>query len=601
VSDLATVVLALAAAAGGLVARPVPLVAAALVLGGGVAVRQPALLVIAVALAASGLAARSWAGLAPPVSQRVDAVVTLVGDPHDAAGALRVDVRVGRRHVEVWARGVAAARLRDRLAGERVRISGHLEPLPETERARLAPKHVSARLTADSVGDWTPGALPTRIANNLRRTLLGGASSLPPDRRSLFGGFVLGDDRGQPPEVTFDFRASGLTHLLVVSGENVAFVLALAGPLLRRLGLRTRLVAGVGILLLFGTLTRWEPSVLRAVAMATLALVAGTLGRPASTIRLLALSVTALLLIDPLLVHSVGFQLSVGACVGIALLARPLARAIPGPAPRAQALAVTAAAQAGVAPVLIPTFGGLPVAALLANLLALPAAGPLMVWGVAAGLPAGIVGGSSAPARLAHLPTRVMVAWVAAVARVGARLPLGQLGLGHLVAIGVASVVAAMAWRRGHARIGAAAVATAVCALLLPAWSVLRPRPVDAREVGQGATLWRRGGATVLVLDGASGAPDRLLSSLTAAGVRRVDVLVAARPSAADAVAAETVQLRFATGVVLAPPGNRLARAVIPPNDSTVGVGGLVVRMQRDDRNRLAVTVATASARSPPG
>jgi hypothetical protein len=105
----------------------------------------------------------------------------------------------------------------------------------------------------------------------------------------------------------------------------------------------------------------------------------------------------------------------------------------------------------------------------------------------------------------------------------------------------------------------------------------------------------------VLVLDGASGAPDRLLSSLAAAGVRRVDVLVAARPGAADAVATETVQLRFATGVVLAPPGNRLARAVIPPSGSTVGVGGLVVRVERDDPSRLAVTVAKASARSPPG
>ena len=43
--------------------------------------------------------------------------------------------------------------------------------------------------------------------------------SLPPTTRSLFAGFVLGDDRGQPPEVVDDFRGAGLTHLLVVSGE----------------------------------------------------------------------------------------------------------------------------------------------------------------------------------------------------------------------------------------------------------------------------------------------------------------------------------------------------------------------------------------------
>ena len=91
---------------------------------------------------------------------------------------------------------------------------GHLEAVPETDRARAAPRHISARLTVDTVDRWAAGNFPTRLANGVRRTLLAGASSLPPDRRSLYAGFVLGDDRDQPPEVAYDFRASGLTHLL---------------------------------------------------------------------------------------------------------------------------------------------------------------------------------------------------------------------------------------------------------------------------------------------------------------------------------------------------------------------------------------------------
>ena len=71
----------------------------------------------------------------------------------------------------------------------------------------------------------------------MRHTLVAGAASLPADRRPLFTGFVLGDDRGQGADVVADFRASGLAHLLVVSGENVAFVLALASPVIRRLSL----------------------------------------------------------------------------------------------------------------------------------------------------------------------------------------------------------------------------------------------------------------------------------------------------------------------------------------------------------------------------
>lgn len=601
-SDAAAVVLAVAIGAGAWVARPVPLVVAALVSAAALIWRWPPLLGVGLALAASGLAARSWAGLEPPAPRQVDQEVTLLRDPSDAAGALRVDVRVGRRHVEAWARGGAAALLRDRLAGERVRVTGQLEPAPDTVRALLAVRHVSARLTVESVGGSSPGTLPSRLANGIRRTLLSGASSLSPAARSLFAGFVLGDDRGEPPEVAYDFRASGLTHLLVVSGENVAFVLTLAAPLLRRLSLRGRLVAGIAVLFVFGTLTRWEPSVLRAVAMATIALIAATLGRRATTVRVLALAVGTLLLLDPLLVHSVGFQLSVGACAGISFLAAPLAAALPGPRPLAEALAVTVAAQAGVAPVMIPTFGGLPVAALAANLLALPAAGPLMVWGLAAGLPAGIVGGAAAAA--VHLPTRVLLTWVAGVARLTAGVPLGDLGLWHVGVLAAGAVVASSALHprlERHRRVlVAGGVGACLTVLLLPSFALLRPGTANARSVGRGATLWRAGGATVVVLDGARGAPDRLMSSLRTAAVRRIDVLVASRPGSAEALMAEELERRFPASVVLGPPLARLTGALVPPPGSELRVGELVVHVDYD-ADRLAVTVAHTKSRSPPG
>ena len=173
---------------------------------------------------------------------------------------------------------------------------------------------------------------------------------------------------------------------------------------------------------------------------------ASTLGRSVSGLRLLALAVTGVLLVDPLLVGSVSFLLSAGACAGIALFAAPLAAALPGPRPLAAALAVTLAAQIGVAPVLVPVFGGLPVAAVPANLLAVPAAGPVMMWGLAAGLPAGLVGG--AVAHLVHVPTGWLVAWVAGVARVSARLPLGELRGPHVLLLTAATCVLRCRTRR---------------------------------------------------------------------------------------------------------------------------------------------------------
>ena len=595
-SEAAAVLMALSAAAGALVPRPVPPGLAAVVVLVALAARRPAVLCLGVARAASGLAARSWAGLAPPEPRPVAATVSLATDPTEVAGALRVDVRLHGKRVEAWARGRAAGRLRSRLAGERVWLSGHLAPVPETERRRLAARHVAARLTVEQVGAGSGGSWPEAMVNRVRRALVRGAGALDPEQRSLFTGFVLGDSRGQPPEVTYDFRASGLTHLLVVSGQNVAFVLAVAAPFLRRLGLRGRLLAGVAVVVLFGTLTRWEPSVIRAVAMAGIALLAGTLGRPASTLRVLSLAVAGLLLVDPLLVHSVGFLLSVGACAGIALWGKRLSAALPGPRPVADALGVTLAAQAGVAPILIPVFGGLPAVSLVANLLALPAAGPVMIWGMAAGLPAGLLGGAAA--RLLHVPTAVLLTWVAGVARVSARLPFGHLGLVHLAALALGITVFVRARRGSRPRAASVALVGCAAVLLAPTVTLVRSSPVDARPLGRGATLWRAGGATAVVLDDARVSPDRLLAALAAAGVRHLDLLVASRPGATDARAATVIERRIPVRLVLAPSARRLPHAQTPPPGSAIRVGGLVARFDHDE-GRLAVVVHR-TGRDPP-
>lgn len=416
--------------AGALAARPVPLVLAAAAVAAALCSRRMVLVCAAGALLSSSLGARSAAGLVPVRAAEVDATVTLLTDPVPSKGGTqRATVRLGRHHLDAWTRGggsPAAAALAPRLAGERVHVVGVVRPLSDRSRPFLAPKHIVGRLSATTVDQPHRGDLPSRIANVVRRDLTRGARSLPDQQRALFLGFVLGDNRGQSPATTQAFRDSGLTHLLVVSGENVAFVLVVAAPLLGLLGLRARLVAGFAVLFLFGVLTRWEPSVLRAEAMAALAMAAATMGRRAPPVRLLSLAVSGLVLLDPQLVHSVGFLLSVGACTGIAVLARPLAACLPGPRPIAQALSITAAAQIGVAPILMNVFGGVPVASLPANLLAIPAAGPIMVWGMTAGLVAGIVPPSLAV--LLHLPTRVLLWWVSGVAHRCASLPLGHLG-----------------------------------------------------------------------------------------------------------------------------------------------------------------------------
>src|SRR5690606_11834078 len=176
---------------------------------------------------------------------------------------------------------------------------------------------------ADSVVPIDDGAPWAKLVDAIRSSVVDGAAVLPEGQRALFTGFVLGDDRGMPAAVADDFDAAGLAHLLVVSGQNVAFVVAVAAPVLGRLHHRARLGVTIALLVTFAAVTRFEPSVLRATAMAGVAAVATALGRPVGAVRVLALAVTGLVLVDPLLVTSLGFRLSAAAALGIVVLARP--------------------------------------------------------------------------------------------------------------------------------------------------------------------------------------------------------------------------------------------------------------------------------------
>lgn len=560
-TDLGTVLLALAAAGGAWCAWPVPLPLAVGVVGLALVGRWSLLLIVGAALLAGTLAARSWAGLHPPKQGSFDGIVTLVGDPATVGAETRVEIRIGAKRVEAWAHGAGARALTDRLAGERVAMAGRIEPVPRRARARLAARHIAARLSIDRVGGWAVGDPASRLANGVRRTLARGAESLSPSHRALFLGFVLGDDRGQSPEVVDDFRGSGLTHLLVVSGENLAFVLALVGPLLRRLAIGGRLAAAAAVLVFFGLLTRWEPSVLRAVAMVSVSMLAWAAGRPSSTVRVLALSITALLVIDPLLVHSVGFLLSVGACTGIVLLARPIADALPGPRPLADALGVTMAAQLGVAPVLVPVFGGVPVASLPANLLAVPAAGPVMMWGITAGLPAGLVGGVFA--RAVCVPTGLLIGWIAGVARWSSVATLGQLGAVHVVVLGIIVLIAVVVRsRRGRL----AMVAGAAVVLLHPAVALASGGSPWHSVPAPGTDLYRSDGATVLVVNTAR--PDQLLRAVHAAGVRTIDLLVVPKQTRTTSAAVESLLARVH------------ARNIAGADSGEVVVGSMTVRIK---------------------
>ncbi len=342
-------------------------------------------------------------------------VVELISDPERKYGAVSAVVRSDGRRYQVDVYGALGRRLESMLAGDRVQMTGRIAPLNPRQAARLASRHVVARLNIEQIGDMADPRPVARAANRVRELLQRGSSPLPPIERALFLGLVIGDDRAEPPDLVTDFRRSGLSHLTAVSGQNIGFLLVAFAPLLTGLRPRSRWVATSGLIAWFALLTRFEPSVLRAGVMAILAATVFWRGWTATPLRLLAMTVTGLTLIDPLISRSIGWWLSVGATTGIALVARPLARGIPGPRWFAEPAGASLAAQLGVMPVSVLVFHRLPLFGLGANLLAGAPAGFVMVWGI----PAALVGGA-VPwlAPLVQFPSLVATRWVMVVARV---------------------------------------------------------------------------------------------------------------------------------------------------------------------------------------
>lgn len=401
---------------------------------------------------------RAWDGVRATerrasASPDVAAWVELVGDPVPERFRTRAVVRLDGAHVLAVATRPWSSALNVVEAGDRLYVTGRLTPLPDHEAARWHHRHVGAALAVDDVLALSrPDGALAAVANGIRSVVLSGADEVPSPERGVVAGLLVGDTRGIPEDLIDDFRAAGLSHLLAVSGANVAFVLALVSPLITRLRLKGRFALSLVVILLFAAATRFEPSVLRASAMAAVAAVSAYTGRPASGLRMLVLAVGALLLADPFLLSSVGFRLSCAACAGIILLARPIAARLPGPAPLREALGVTLAAQVGVTPVLIPVFGGVPLASIPANLLAAPLTGPLTMWGMVSGCVSALVEPLVPElTMLLQVPTTALAHALVTVARVCAGIPwtLGATGAWGLLAASGLAGAARSWWGRG--------------------------------------------------------------------------------------------------------------------------------------------------------
>lgn len=320
------------------------------------------------------------------------------------------------------------------LPSTRVRVTARLAPA-QSDGDRIAAV-LRVRESGGPVVVGEPSAVQ-RLAGRLRGGLREATDGLPADARALLPGLVVGDTSRITPELDEAFKETDLAHTLAVSGSNLTIILALLiGPpglsqlaerrgLAPRLGisLRTTALFGGALTLAFVVVCRPDPSVLRAAACGSVALLALATGRRRSLIPALATAVLLLVLYDPWLARSYGFLLSVLATGALLTLAPRWSAALRGrgvPPRLAEALAAAAAAQALCAPVVAVLSARVSLVAVPCNLLAELAIAPATVLGFAALAAAPFaMPVAKAAAWCASWPA----GWLAGVARTGAALP----------------------------------------------------------------------------------------------------------------------------------------------------------------------------------
>jgi competence protein ComEC len=453
----------------------------------------------------------------------------------DATVRLRTDVRVGT--FGSWAAadldGVRLfLELTDvaGLAGDNASISGSVGAATVSLAGRPH-QVVSVEKYQLEDGDRSPYL---RLGNSLRSRV----QSVLADRgesSALLAGFLVGDVTGVSEATKDAMKLAGLSHFVAVSGSNVAMYMSLvflmAAPL--GVGVRRRALAGLLCLPVFVVATRFEPSVVRASVMAAIVLGSRIFDVGLEVWQVMSIAVVGLLVFDPWLIRSVGFQLSAAATAGVIVGSR-----WPGVGTGiGRALAITVGAQIAVAPILLSQFGSLPLMSPLSNLIA----APVVSIATTAAVP-GVVGVDAALG-LAD----AMAGLVIQIAHMAAGWP--QIGWYGLLGVLIAAVVGRWLWRRSPEYLAIVAAVLALALVLVPGRDP-GPGTVTVLDVGQGDAILISGGDGHYAL--VDGGPDEalLLRRLRSYGVRSLDLVVVTHGDADHVAGLSGLLGRVAIGLI---------------------------------------------------
>lgn len=455
------------------------------------------------------------------------------------------------------------------------------------------------------------------------------ARSLPEPGAGLLTGILLGDESGIAPEVADSFSKVGASHIIAISGFNMAVVSGvLLGMLERfRASRRWSAIIAVSVLVAYTLFVGANAAVVRAAIMSSMLVIGSLLRRKTYVPASLAFVAILMSLQNPTVLWDISFQLSFFATLGLALFVDPISRWFNrllarllgrGAATRvgdflAEPLVVTLAAQVTTVPLIVLYFGRLSLVSLVVNLLVIPAQSYLFIMGLLATIIAFLV---PPLAQILYWMTLVLLAWTIGIVRLFAQMPFADvefhvdprlIALFFLIMIGGALMYATKpTWARRLARmllqravVTAAALVSLAIALLMVVAALSRPDGqlhVWLLDMGHSnAVLVQTPGGAHLLIDGGH-FPSRLLTAL---GDRlpfndlEIDVMVVTQPDEADYGALPAVLARYDTGIVLTNGQPNLSDAFLELQTALNGRDVMTVRagytLETSDGVRLEV------------
>ena len=290
-------------------------------------------------------------------------------------GKIRINVQQQAKQSKLAAYGDKVT-----ITGKLLELHGYNNPGQIDMTAALKRQGITARMngqaqTLQVLTAYKGYSWQVVLADWRDRMITGLQQVMPVNDAAILTAVLFGGYQGINKDVISDFAATGLIHILSVSGAHIALVVGLITWLGKRLrwgSLFTITIAAV-VVILYAGMSGLTPPVIRSALMGLISLLAVVLGRDTYAPAALAITALAMLVYQPLLVFDISFQLSFGATAGLVFLyQQTLAYLSRFPSWLAGPLAVTLSAQLGVLPVIAWYFNTFSLISFVANIIVLP-------------------------------------------------------------------------------------------------------------------------------------------------------------------------------------------------------------------------------------